>query len=85
MKAIYVIALFSFCFAIPVVSQDKKEEKKKTIESLVKDLSSDDGVIPVYYNDENKLYFEIKPEVLSKDVLMVTRLAALPSGYSAYG
>jgi hypothetical protein len=41
------------------------------------------GVINSYTNN-NKLLFEIPNEILGKEILVVTRLAQVPSGYSPY-
>ena len=71
---IIFIALF-FSFSL--------NSQKKSIDSLTKDMDMSKGVINSYTNN-NKLLFEIPNEILGKEILVVTRLAQVPSGYSPY-
>ena len=69
---IIFIALF-FSFSL--------NSQKKSIDSLTKGMNMSKGVINSYTNN-NKLLFEIPNEILGKEILVVTRLAQVPSGYS---
>ena len=71
---IIFIALF-FSFSL--------NSQKKSIDSLTKGMNISKGVINSYTNN-NKLLFEIPDEILGKEILVVTRLAQVPSGYSPY-
>ena len=71
---IIFIALF-FSFSL--------NSQKKSIDSLTKGMNVSKGVINSYTNN-NKLLFEIPNEILGKEILVVTRLAQVPSGYSPY-
>ena len=71
---IIFIALF-FSFSL--------NSQKKSIDSLTKGMNMSKGVINSYTNN-NKLLFEIPNEILGKEILVVTRLAQVPSGYSPY-
>ena len=71
---IIFIALF-FSFSL--------NSQKKSIDSLTKGMDMSKGVINSYTNN-NKLLFEIPNEILGKEILVVTRLAQVPSGYSPY-
>jgi len=67
-------------------STEKPAEKvkpKKTYESLLKDLDSDEGIFKIY-QDDKKLMFEIPNSELGMDMLMITRLVAVPENYSGF-
>ncbi len=57
--------------------------QKKSIDSLTKKMTVSKGIINSY-SDNNKLFFEIPNDLLNKEILVVTRLAQVPSGYSPY-
>ena len=61
-----------------------KKNQNKTIDSLTIDMKVSVGLINTYFNDENKLYFEISENLLGKELLVVTRLAQLPGDYAGY-
>ena len=61
-----------------------KKNQNKTIDSLTIDMRVSAGLINTYFNDENKLYFEISENLLGKELLVVTRLAQLPGDYAGY-
>ena len=61
-----------------------KKNQNKTIDSLTIDMKVSVGLIKTYFNDENKLYFEISENLLGKELLVVTRLAQLPGDYAGY-
>tara|TARA_E500000178_G_scaffold9635_1_gene9383 strand:+ start:552 stop:2879 length:2328 start_codon:yes stop_codon:yes gene_type:complete len=69
--------IFAFLVSISVNGQNK------SIDSLTKEMIVSKGVINTF-SKNNKLYFEISDDLLSKKILVVTRLAQIPSGYSAY-
>ena len=69
--------IFAFLVSISVNGQNK------SIDSLTKEMIVSKGVINTF-SKNNKLYFEISDDLLSKEILIVTRLAQIPSGYSAY-
>ena len=69
--------IFAFLVSISVNGQNK------SIDSLTKEMIVSKGVINTF-SKNNKLYFEISDDLLSKEILVVTRLAQIPSGYSAY-
>lgn len=66
-------------------SQKDDEKKLKPLDSIVKDLPIDKGVVDSYFDfNDQKLMIAIPKELIGKDLLMVTRLAKLPANYSAY-
>ena len=76
--------LISIIAALFIVSSLSAQKNNKTIDSLTKDMKLTEGVINAYTNDDNKMYFEINKDLLNVEILVVTRLAQIPSGYSAY-
>ena len=76
--------LISIIAALFLVSSLSAQKNNKTIDSLTKGMKLTEGVINAYTNDENKMYFEINKDLLNVEILVVTRLAQIPSGYSAY-
>ena len=69
----------------PVSKEAEKPKPKpeKKYESLVKGMESDDGLFKVYQND-SKVMYEIPEKELGKDMLMVTRLVAVPQNFSGF-
>ncbi|MDG2475489.1 MAG: zinc-dependent metalloprotease [Flavobacteriaceae bacterium] len=57
--------------------------QKKSVDSLTKKMTISKGIINSF-TDNNKLFFEIPNDLLNKEILVVTRLAQVPSGYSPY-
>ena len=57
--------------------------QKKSVDSLTKKMTVSKGIINSF-TDNNKLFFEIPNGLLNKEILVVTRLAQVPSGYSPY-
>jgi hypothetical protein len=57
--------------------------QKKSVDSLTKKMTVSKGIINSFI-DNNKLFFEIPNGLLNKEILVVTRLAQVPSGYSPY-
>jgi len=76
--------LISIIAALFIVSSLSAQKNNKTIDSLTKGMKLTEGVINAYTNDDNKMYFEINKNLLNVEILVVTRLAQIPSGYSAY-
>lgn len=65
---------------IPVVPEKKKETKIKEYNQIItKDAVSSDGLFKVH-KVTDKFFFEIPNKLLSKDMLLVSRIAKLPSG-----
>ena len=76
--------LISIIAALFIVSSLSAQKNNKTIDSLTNGMKLTEGVINAYTNDDNKMYFEINKDLLNVEILVVTRLAQIPSGYSAY-
>jgi len=76
MKKYLLISVVLF-FSISLNSQ------KKSIDSLTKDMKMSKGILSSY-TENNKIFFEVPEEILGKEILVVTRLAQVPSGYSPY-
>ena len=76
--------LISIIAALFLVSSLSAQKNNKTIDSLTNGMKLTEGVINAYTNDDNKMYFEINKDLLNIEILVVTRLAQIPSGYSAY-
>ena len=82
-----IFATFFIIISISAHSQNKKKtsSKSKKIESITVNMKKTSGLITTYFSKEKeKVFFEIQDSILSKDLLMVTRYAQLPSGFSAY-
>ena len=62
-------------------AREKKESKLKPYDKVItKDAISDKGLFTTHTVDE-KLYFEIPDTLLGKDMLLVSRIAKVPSGF----
>ena len=70
---IYVTLFFSFSL----------NSQTKSLDSLTKGMNMSKGIINSYTKN-NKLLFEIPNAILGKEILVVTRLSQVPSGYSPY-
>ena len=75
--------LFQILFISSSVIFSQQIKKDLSIDSLTNKMNKSEGFINTYLN-ENKLYLEIKKEVLDKELLMVTRYSKLPANYSGY-
>ena len=75
--------LFQILFISSSVIFSQQIKKDSSIDSLTNKMNKSEGFINTYLN-ENKLYLEIKKEVLDKELLMVTRYSKLPANYSGY-
>lgn len=81
MKYLQVLILILLCpFSY---GQVKKTDKLKPLDSLIVDMTLDQGIVNTYLSDD-KLFFELNDSILQTDFLMVTRFSKLPSGYSPY-
>ena len=72
----------------PKEERDEKQEKKKNEEKVFTDFITeealaDTGMFNVYFVSD-KIYFEIPLDLLGKDMLLVSRIAQLPSNMSPY-
>ena len=76
---------FLLCFTNLIIAQnnDKDEDERKSIDSLTIGLTKKKGVI-TSYQKEDKIFFEIDNDLLSKDLLMVTRFVKFPANFQAY-
>lgn len=81
MKYLPVLTLILLCqFSY---GQGEKTDKLKPLDSLIIDMSLDQGILNTYLSDD-KLFFELNDSIIETDFLMVTRFSKLPSGYSPY-
>jgi len=84
MRLIFSIVLF-FIVAINLYAQKVNlDEQLKSINSITFNMKVDKGLITTYQNKKNELYFEIDNSLLKKELLVVTRLAQIPSDYSEH-
>ena len=81
---IYFLILL-LCFTNLIIAQknNKDEDERKSIDSLTIGLTKKKGVI-TSYQKEDKIFFEIDNDLLSKDLLMVTRFVKFPANFQAY-
>ena len=83
---IYFLILL-LCFTNLIIAQknnkDEDEDERKSIDSLTIGLTKKKGVITTY-KKEDKIFFEIDNDLLSKDLLMVTRFVKFPANFQAY-
>ena len=81
---IYFLNLL-LCFTNLIIAQknNKDEDERKSIDSLTIGLTKKKGVI-TSYQKEDKIFFEIDNDLLSKDLLMVTRFVKFPANFQAY-
>ena len=81
---IYFLNLL-LCFTNLIIAQnnDGDEDERKSIDSLTIGLTKKKGII-TSYQKEDKIFFEIDNDLLSKDLLMVTRFVKFPANFQAY-
>ena len=84
MRLIFSIVLFFIVTTNSYAQKANSDEQLKAIDSITFNMKVDKGLITTYQNKKNELYFEIDKSLLSKDLLVVTRLAQIPSDYSGY-
>ena len=84
MRLIFSIVLFFIVTTNLYAQKANSDEQLKAIDSITFNMKVDKGLITTYQNKKNELYFEIDKSLLSKDLLVVTRLAQIPSNYSGY-
>ena len=80
------ILLFGFLvFSLNSWSQKDKDVSSIPLDSIVKDLQLDEGLITAYFDfNDQKLLLSIPTKLIGKDLLMVSRYVKLPANYSAY-
>ena len=61
-------------------SEKKDSDLKEYSKVITSDAKSDDGLFTTHFVDD-KLYFEIPLDLLDKDMLLVSRIAGVPSGF----
>ena len=85
MKIQIYFFILLLCFTNLIIAQnnDKDEDERKSIDSLTIGLTKKKGVI-TSYQKEDKIFFEIDNDLLSKDLLMVTRFVKFPANFQAY-
>ncbi|MFV8226214.1 zinc-dependent metalloprotease [Christiangramia aquimixticola] len=65
----------------PAPKPEKKKSSLKDYSSIItSEAKSDDGLFTTHFVDD-KLYFEIPVEHFEKDMLLVSRIAGIPSGF----
>ncbi|MCP9198580.1 zinc-dependent metalloprotease [Gramella sp. GC03-9] len=69
----------------PVAQESSKSEKKKSdlkkySEVITSEAKTDEGLFTTHFVDD-KLYFEIPVDLFEKDMLLVSRIAGVPSGF----
>ena len=84
MRLIFSIVLFFIVTTNLYAQKANSDEQLKAIDSITFNMKVDKGLITTYQNKKNELYFEIDKSLLSKDLLVVTRLAQIPYDYSGY-
>ena len=67
----------------PADAKPKTKKPKSIKEFLKKDVVSDEGMFDVHFQ-EGKYYFEIGQDMLGKDMLLVSRIAKIPSNLSPF-
>ena len=84
MRLIFSIVLFFIVTTNLYAQKANSDEQLKAIDSITFNMKVDKGLITTYQNKKNELYFEIDKSLLKKELLVVTRLAQIPSDYSGY-
>ncbi len=69
----------------PITQEAPKNDKKKSdlkeyTEVITSEAKTDEGLFTTHFVDD-KLYFEIPKELFEKDMLLVSRIAGVPSGF----
>ena len=82
-KLLILVSHLSFFISMSQVADSDKKNKNKSIDSLTVNFEKLNGLIIVYKNKE-KVYFEIDDSLLTRDLLMVTRIVKSPSDFQAY-
>ena len=96
MKKLLILSLLlAFIFPSEANAQRRKSKKKKETETekskpksktkkysdfVKKDTKTDEGLFKVHETDD-KFYYEIPKELLGKEMLLVSRIKELPSGF----
>ena len=82
-KLLIVFSHLSFFISMSQSADSGKKSTNKSIDSLTENFKKLNGLITVYKNKE-EVYFEIDDSLLTKDLLMVTRIVKSPSDFQAY-
>ena len=82
-KLLIVVSHLSFFISMSQSADSSKKSTNKSIDSLTENFKKLNGLITVYKNKE-EVYFEIDDSLLTKDLLMVTRIVKSPSDFQAY-
>ena len=82
-KLLIVVSHLSFFISMSQSADSGKKRTNKSIDSLTENFKELKGLITVYKNKE-EVYFEIDDSLLTKDLLMVTRIVKSPSDFQAY-
>lgn len=83
----YKLSLVLYFMTLSLIgwSQNKSKDEQKPLDSIVKNLEVDKGVVDSYFDiNDQKLMLRISKEQLGKDFLMVSRYVKLPSNYNPY-
>lgn len=85
MKSKISLVLAFMILSLSGWSQNKSKDEQKPLDSIVKNLEVDKGVVDSYFDiNDQKLMLRISKEQLGKDFLMVSRYVKLPSNYNPY-
>src|SRR6056300_532167 len=85
MKSKISLVLAFMILSLSGWSQSKSKDEQKPLDSIVKNLEVDKGVVDSYFDiNDQKLMLRISKEQLGKDFLMVSRYVKLPSNYNPY-
>ena len=85
MKSKLSLVLAFMILSLSGWSQSKSKDEQKPLDSIVKNLEVDKGVVDSYFDiNDQKLMLRISKEQLGKDFLMVSRYVKLPSNYNPY-
>ena len=82
-KLLIVCSHLSFFISMSQIADSGKKNTNKSIDSLTANFKKLNGLITVYKNKE-EVYFEIDDSLLTKDLLMVTRIVKSPPDFQAY-
>lgn len=86
MKNLPYILILLILSNMSIAQKGKKPSanEPKSIQELVLGMHASKGLITTYLDDDNTLFFELDAALLGSELLIVTRIAQLPSNYSGY-
>lgn len=87
-RSILIFALLILPFLVFAQDKDKgvekdKDEPKSISDIVGKDVIKDEGLFTIYHSND-KVYFEVPDSMLNTDMLLVSRIAKVPSNLSPY-